>query len=97
MERIDLYLQHDRPLVSAEVDAYRELIARRAKHEPVAYILGRASFRYLTLEVGPDVLIPRPETEELVDAALAWLRTHPMLDEAGPRPRRRPPAPLGLR
>ena len=81
MQRIDLYVQHDRPLAAAEVDAYRELVARRAHHEPVAYILGRASFRYLTLEVGPDVLIPRPETEELVDAVLSWLRTRPMLDE----------------
>jgi release factor glutamine methyltransferase len=81
-ERIDLYVQHDRPLTSAEVDAYRELIARRAKHEPVAYILGRASFRYQALEVGPDVLIPRPETEELVDAVLARLRTHPLLETA---------------
>ena len=78
--------------MSAEVDAYRELIARRGKHEPVAYILGRASFRYLTLEVGPDVLIPRPETEELVDAVLAWLRTHPMLDEAMPGPPTLPPS-----
>ena len=79
VQRIDLYVQHDRPLTSAEIDAYRELIVRRAKHEPVAYILGRASFRYLTLEVGPDALIPRPETEELVDVVLAWLRTRPML------------------
>ena len=92
LERVDLYLQYDRPLVSAEVDAYRELIARRGKHEPVAYILGRASFRYVTLEVGPDVLIPRPETEELVDAVLAWLRTHPMLDEAMPGPPTLPPS-----
>ena len=50
---ISLYAQHDRPLTASELDAYRELVARRAAHEPVAYILGRASFRYLDLEVTP--------------------------------------------
>ena len=77
LERIHLYTEFDRPLSDAEVGAYRELVARRARHEPVAYILGRAHFRYLVLEVTPDVLIPRPETEELVDAVLAWLRERP--------------------
>jgi len=77
LERIHLYTQYDRPLAPPEVDAYRALIARRAVHEPVAYILGRAHFRHLTLEVGPAVLIPRPETEELVEAALTLLRRRP--------------------
>lgn len=88
LERIKLYTEFDRPLTEAEVGAYRELVARRAHHEPVAYILGRAHFRYLVLEVTPDVLIPRPETEELVDAVLAWLRERPLLPPepaAGPR------------
>lgn len=79
LERIHLYTEFDRPLTDEEVGAYRELVARRAHHEPVAYILGRAHFRYLILEVTPDVLIPRPETEELVDAVLAWLRERPLL------------------
>ncbi len=74
VDRVHLYTQHDRPLATEEVDPYRELIARRARHEPVAYILGRASFRYLTLKVTPAVLIPRPETEELVDLVVRWLR-----------------------
>ncbi len=72
--RVHLYTQHDRPLSSEEVDEYRALVARRARHEPVAYILGRASFRYLTLRVSPAVLIPRPETEELVDLVVRRLR-----------------------
>ncbi len=80
--RIDLYTQYDRPLDAAEVDVYRDLIARRGKREPIAYILGRTSFRYLTLKVSPATLIPRPETEELVEAVLEWLRLHPVL-EAG--------------
>jgi release factor glutamine methyltransferase len=78
LERIELYTQYDRPLVAAEVDAYRELVARRAAHEPVAYILGRAYFRHLCLQVGPAVLIPRPETEELVEVALESLRRRPV-------------------
>lgn len=77
VERIDLYLQHDRPLTGDEVDRFREYVRRRARHEPVAYILGKAHFRYLTLRVSPAVLIPRPETEELVDRVLEWLAVHP--------------------
>jgi release factor glutamine methyltransferase len=77
LDRIHLYTEFDRPLAAGEVDRYRALIARRAAHEPVAYILGRAHFRHLELEVRPAVLIPRPETEELVEAALAVLRRRP--------------------
>jgi release factor glutamine methyltransferase len=77
LERIHLYTGFDRPLAAGEVDRFRALIARRAAHEPVAYILGRAHFRRLELEVGPAVLIPRPETEELVEAALDLLRRRP--------------------
>ena len=80
LERIQLYAQHDRPVTMPELDAYRELVTRRAAHEPVAYLLGRASFRYLELEVDPHVLIPRPETEELVGAVLDWLKERPLLE-----------------
>ncbi|HZJ02213.1 MAG TPA: peptide chain release factor N(5)-glutamine methyltransferase, partial [Thermoleophilia bacterium] len=79
LERIQLIIQAERPLSGEEVTRYRELIARRARREPIAYILGRAAFRYLELEVGPGVLIPRPETEELVEAALEELRVRPPL------------------
>lgn len=88
LERIHLYTEFDRPLTDEEVSAYRELVARRSHREPVAYILRRAHFRYLNLEVTPDVLIPRPETEELVDAVLVWLRERPLLlPEPGAAPR----------
>ena len=53
------------------------LLRRRAAREPLAYILGRREFHGLTFEVGPGVLIPRPETETLVAAALAAVRGHP--------------------
>ena len=84
LERVHLYVQHDRPVTAPELDAYRGLVTRRAAHEPVAYLLGRASFRYLDLEVNPHVLIPRPETEELVGAVLDWLKERPLLEPLRP-------------
>jgi release factor glutamine methyltransferase len=71
--RIELYTDFDRPLGEAELAAYRELIGRRARNEPVAYILGEWGFRRLTLTVDRRALIPRPETEVVVDRALAHL------------------------
>ena len=72
-ERIELYTDFDRPLTTPELDAYRELVARRARHEPVAYILGEWGFRRLTLTVDRRALIPRPETEIVVERALSHL------------------------
>lgn len=72
--RLDLYLQHDRPLTEAEVATYREMVRRRMRREPLQYITGRARFRELTLSVDHRVLIPRPETETLVEAVLGWAR-----------------------
>jgi release factor glutamine methyltransferase len=71
LDRLQLYLSHDRPLDPGERAAMRALVARRGEHEPVAYLLGTWSFRGLELEVSPAVLVPRPETEELVELALA--------------------------
>lgn len=71
MRRLDLYTQHDRPLMPDELTAARTLVARRAKREPMAYILGTRAFRAIDLEVTPAVLVPRPETETLVEWALA--------------------------
>ncbi|MFU8856543.1 MAG: peptide chain release factor N(5)-glutamine methyltransferase [Deferrisomatales bacterium] len=68
--RIQLYLQFDRPLASAEVDAYREAVRRRARREPVAHITGVREFWSLPFLVDGRVLVPRPETETLVAAAL---------------------------
>lgn len=71
MRRLDLYTQHDRPLMPDELAAARALVARRARREPMAYILGTRAFRLMELQVGPAVLVPRPETETLVEWALA--------------------------
>jgi len=77
LERVQLYVRHDQPLEEAELAAFRELIRRRLRREPVAYIVGRKGFWTLDLEVGPAVLIPRPETERLVEAALDRLTKIP--------------------
>jgi release factor glutamine methyltransferase len=72
-QRIDLYTDFDRPLENSELDGYRDLVARRARGEPVAYLLGEWGFRRLTLAVDARALIPRPETEIVVERALAHL------------------------
>ena len=73
LSRIELYTAFDRPLTEAELAACRELIGRRARREPVAYILGRWGFRGLDIEVNERVLVPRPETELLVETCLRLL------------------------
>ena len=74
LRRIDLYLQYDRPLDEEELAPIRALLRRRGTGEPVAYILGEREFYGRTFAVSPAVLIPRPDTELLVERALAWLR-----------------------
>lgn len=70
LDRVGLYVNYDRPLEATELAAYRQLVGRRARREPVAYILGRSEFWSLPLAVRSDVLIPRPDTEVLVEEAL---------------------------
>lgn len=74
MNRLDLYLNFDRPMVEIELAKYREYISRRAKHEPVSYILTSQPFFGMDLNVSKDVLIPRPETEELVSEVLKEIK-----------------------
>lgn len=66
-KRLDLYLEFDRPLETSELDLCRVAIQRRGKGEPAAYIAGKVAFAGVTLEVNSAVLIPRPETEILVE------------------------------
>lgn len=68
--RLRLYLDMDRPLTPAELEAFRPLLARRGKREPVAYIVGEKEFYGLTFEVTPAVLVPRPDTEIVVEEVL---------------------------
>jgi len=74
MRRLDLYLHFDRPLLEQELVPCRELVRRAASREPLAYILGEREFWSLTMEVGPGVLVPRPETEALVELTLEALK-----------------------
>lgn len=69
-DRIHLYLDMDRPLSGEELSAYRVMLKRRSLREPVAYILGFREFFSYSFLVSPDVLIPRPETELLVEEAV---------------------------
>jgi release factor glutamine methyltransferase len=74
LRRIDLYLKFDRPLSEEELTQYRGLVARRAKGEPVAYLVGHKEFMALEFEVTPAVLVPNPDTEVLVQRAVALAR-----------------------
>jgi release factor glutamine methyltransferase len=73
VERIDLYLKYDQPLNHTELGEFKTLIKRRVDREPVAYITGKKEFWSLELGITQDVLIPRPETESLVEASLLLL------------------------
>jgi release factor glutamine methyltransferase len=85
LSRIELYTQHDRPLSDAERSAARELVQRRGQREPLAYVLGDWDFRRLTLKTDRRALVPRPETEIVVERCLALLTgvTAPRLADVG--------------
>lgn len=70
LRRIDLYLRYDQPLNPDELSRFREVVRRRSNREPSQYITGRKEFWSLEFEVNPSVLIPRPETELLVEKAI---------------------------
>ncbi len=77
LNRLGLYTHFDMPISDDQRDRYRELVRRRTRHEPVAYILGEREFYGLNFRVDPQVLIPRPESEHLIDHALAWRQSRP--------------------
>jgi release factor glutamine methyltransferase len=74
LDRIRILIDRDRPLSAAELAAYKALIVRRRSHEPVAYLLGQREFFGRAFRVDRRVLIPRPDTETLVEVALERLR-----------------------
>ena len=77
LSRLEIYLQHERPLLPAELQQIKTLLLQRASGVPLQYVLGQAEFMGLTLQVGPEVLIPRPETEVLVETIIARLKSSP--------------------
>lgn len=85
-ERIKLYLDFERPLDEQELAVYRGYVARRAQHEPLAYILGEKAFMRNTFKVNSHTLVPRPETELLVESlvmAAEKVNSAPMLLDIG--------------
>ncbi len=77
ISRLDIYLQYDKPCSPEEQKAVRELVIRRRNREPLCYVLQSSEFWSLPLEVGPGVLIPRPDTEVLIEATLGVIRSQP--------------------
>jgi release factor glutamine methyltransferase len=74
IERLGVYLQYDRPLADHDLDTIRTLLRRRGRGEPIAHLTGRREFYGRSFRVTPAVLIPRPETETLVERALKVAR-----------------------
>ena len=72
--RMDIYLNFEKPLTEAELDVLRQMVARRANREPLQHIIGDTSFRGFIIKCDPRALIPRPETESLVDMAKEALK-----------------------
>ncbi len=80
LKRIELYTQYNRVVEEEYLAKLRELVKRAGQHEPIAYLVGRTEFYSIEFEVTPDCLIPRPETELLVQRAIEFLR-----QRTGPR------------
>ncbi|MBR5413607.1 MAG: peptide chain release factor N(5)-glutamine methyltransferase [Fibrobacter sp.] len=83
--RMDIYLNFEKPLTEAELDTLRPLVARRANREPLQHIIGDTSFRGFIIKCDTRALVPRPETEALVDMAKDRLKgiEHPFIVEVG--------------
>jgi len=75
MKRIELYMQFDKLVAEEQLDKLHDLVKRAGQSEPIAYLTGKTEFYSLELEVSRDCLIPRPETELLVQRAIEFLRT----------------------
>jgi release factor glutamine methyltransferase len=82
LTRMELFMQHDRPVLGAELDRFRDLVRRRGAGEPLQQILGETEFYSRTFKVEPGVFIPRPETERLIEACCDLLAPgdHSMVD-----------------
>ncbi len=83
LDRVGLYLNYDRPLIATELDTIRPLVTRRGQREPLQYLLGSTEFWSLKFDVTPAVLIPRADSEILVEEALARADTSGQLLDVG--------------
>jgi len=75
MKRIELYTHFDKAVDKQQLDRLHDLVKRASQNEPVAYLVGKTEFYSLELDIAPDCMIPRPETELLVERAIEFLRT----------------------
>jgi len=82
MERIELYTRFDKTVSKEQLDTLHDLVKRAGRHEPIAYLTGKTEFYSLKFHVSPDCMIPRPETELLVERAIEFLRNRPVKNSA---------------
>ncbi|MFZ0034979.1 MAG: peptide chain release factor N(5)-glutamine methyltransferase [Sedimentisphaerales bacterium] len=75
LKRIELYTQFEKIIAEQQLDQLHDLVERAGQHEPVAYLVGKTEFYSLEVDITPDCMIPRPETELLVERAIEFLRT----------------------
>jgi len=80
--RLKIFMDYERLLGDAHLARYRELVKRAGEHEPIAYLTGRAHFFNMELDVTRDVLIPRPDTETVVENVLQFVRNSPGFESA---------------
>ena len=92
-ERIDLYLRYEQPVSEDERTRFRDLVRRRSEREPTRYLVGTCEFMSLAMKVTADCLIPRPETEQLVEEVLRRLGVRRRPASAMPAPKAPPAAP----
>jgi len=78
LKRIELYTQFDKSVSKQQLDTLHDLVKRAGQNEPIAYLTGKTEFYSLQLTVSPDCMIPRPETELLVERAIEFLRARPV-------------------
>jgi len=78
LKRIELYTQFDKSVSKQQLDILHDLVKRAGDNEPIAYLTGKTEFYSLQLDISPDCMIPRPETELLVERAIEFLRTRPV-------------------
>ncbi len=75
LKRIELYTQFDKPVTKQQLDKLHDLVERAGRHEPIQYLIGKTEFYSLEFNITPDCMVPRPETELLVERAIEFLRT----------------------
>lgn len=83
LSRLDVYMNFERPLTEAELDTLRPLVKQRGDRVPMAYLLGKKEFWSMEFSCAPGVLIPRPDTETLVEAALPFCQGETFLADVG--------------